>query len=233
MTHGADEREAFLKALQEVPFISRACRKAGIARATVYRWMEEDLEFRIAVKKQIQKGHDLLGEAAYAVVQEKIKERNFAAARFFLLHFRSLYGVKQSEAESEDETAQEKAAPEEPWRSALVDENGYMTVSKQMAEYLKQFDHDDDAAPQEPKRERSALEDEDGNLIVNRKLFDNLVQQGDLTENDLAGEVSDNPDAPGKHGLDRSILPNFLRIRQRSAKQEPANGSSQPEHDTS
>lgn len=87
MAYGDDERKAFLEALEKTPFIALACKKTGISRATVYRWMRDDIDFRIAVKQAVHSIHDKLGEAAYSVVQEKVKEKNFTAARFVLTHY--------------------------------------------------------------------------------------------------------------------------------------------------
>ena len=39
------EKEALIKSLSEMPIIEIACKRAGVGRASYYRWLKEDSEF--------------------------------------------------------------------------------------------------------------------------------------------------------------------------------------------
>jgi transcriptional regulator of acetoin/glycerol metabolism len=36
------EKNALIEALKEMPIVQIACKKAGVGRATYYRWLQED-----------------------------------------------------------------------------------------------------------------------------------------------------------------------------------------------
>jgi hypothetical protein len=86
MTRNSDDRNKFLQALREVPFIHRAAKKVGIHPATIYRWIARNPEFANAVEDALVIGRENLTEAAESLVVKKIKEEDLGAAKFFLTH---------------------------------------------------------------------------------------------------------------------------------------------------
>lgn len=141
MAHGADERAAFLAVLEQAPFITRACKKTGIARTTVYRWIHEDTEFAAKVRHTVRMGHETLGEAAYSVLHEKVKERNLPAATFVLTHYPSTYSVRRDGSDVEDRDAQNLRRDSlfDPATSPFCNSHGNLVVSPQTAKRLEKM----------------------------------------------------------------------------------------------
>jgi hypothetical protein len=195
MAHGDDERKAFLEALEKTPFIALASKKAGIARATVYRWMQADVEFKIAVKQALRLSHDKLGEAAYSVVHEKVKEKNFTAARFVLTHYPSLYGVTQRNSDIRKESEEEQ---KQDWKN--------MTAEQRRTAALREAFW--------------TFSDDDGNLIMSRQMADRMIEDGHITEDDIVGVVPDDPNDPGRLNLHSSAPRGAVRVRTRHKKDQ-------------
>jgi hypothetical protein len=83
-----DKRDAkklkLLKQLEDNPLVSLACNRAGISRATYYRWRDEDPVFRGEVLKAIAKGTDKLNDFAESKLIENIKAGNQQAIAYWL-----------------------------------------------------------------------------------------------------------------------------------------------------
>jgi len=82
----SDEKSVFLETLKEMPFISYAAKKSGIARSTIYRWMKDNQEFNKLVTKTSKDGRDQLVDLAEMMLVKLIKEGNLKAITFFLMH---------------------------------------------------------------------------------------------------------------------------------------------------
>jgi hypothetical protein len=80
------ERSKFIKTLEDAPFVSYAAKKVGISRATIYRWMNSNQEFREAVNVALDSGRNHVGDIAEMSLVELIKSKNLAAIKFFLQH---------------------------------------------------------------------------------------------------------------------------------------------------
>lgn len=74
----------FIEQLKEAPFFSYAAKKAGVARATIYRWYNGDKEFKEAVDSALTDGRSQLGDLAEMKLIEKIKEKDLGAIKFYL-----------------------------------------------------------------------------------------------------------------------------------------------------
>lgn len=85
------EQSKFIKTLEDVPFVSYAAKKAGIARATIYRWKKENPEFRFAMEKALNSGRDQLTDMAEMALVENIKNKDMGAIKFFLQHNNEKY----------------------------------------------------------------------------------------------------------------------------------------------
>ena len=56
------DKERILGHLKSVPIIEVACKKANIARATYYRWRNEDTEFLRQSEEALQDGIDMIND---------------------------------------------------------------------------------------------------------------------------------------------------------------------------
>lgn len=83
---GKYDKSKFIEVLKEIPFVSYAAKKAGIARATIYRWQKSDKDFRQAVDSALIEGRGQLGDLAEMKLVEKVKEKDMGAIKFYLQH---------------------------------------------------------------------------------------------------------------------------------------------------
>lgn len=58
----------FLKEYSDVPIVSFACQKSGLSRNTIYRWCQEDPDF----KEEMQKAYKLGNESITDLAQSKL-----------------------------------------------------------------------------------------------------------------------------------------------------------------
>ncbi len=84
MARHNDDRLQLLKILEETPFLNAACKKVGIARATVYRWMDSNLDFKKNVQKALKEGRHNGVEIAEVMLLKKVREGDMSAIRFLL-----------------------------------------------------------------------------------------------------------------------------------------------------
>lgn len=86
-----EKRQAKMKAdvlehLSKVPIVQIVCEKAGISRATYYRWIEESDTFSAEVAKAIAVGTDRISDLAESKIVSAINNDNLTASIFFLKH---------------------------------------------------------------------------------------------------------------------------------------------------
>ncbi len=86
MAKSAKEKLKFLEILEEAPQINYACKKSGIGRTTVYRWMKEDELFKVRVDDAILVGRSVWVDMAESALLKNVKDGNMAAIKFFLIH---------------------------------------------------------------------------------------------------------------------------------------------------
>lgn len=79
--------------------MQRACKKAGFARSTVYRWMEKDLGFRNAVRDAQEIGQDTMNDYVEAKLFENIQSNNQRSIEFYLRHNNPKYASTHVETE--------------------------------------------------------------------------------------------------------------------------------------
>ncbi len=77
-------RNQIVEILSEKPFINYACKKAGIARATVYRWIKDIPEFRQAIDEALKHGRANAGEIAESKLLKLVNEGDFRAIQYYL-----------------------------------------------------------------------------------------------------------------------------------------------------
>ncbi|MFA7309060.1 MAG: helix-turn-helix domain-containing protein [Patescibacteria group bacterium] len=80
----AKNKKEILALLSELDNISIVCKKAGVSRATFYRWIEEDMDLADEVTKARKLGRAALNDLAKSALTQKIKEGNMQAIVFQL-----------------------------------------------------------------------------------------------------------------------------------------------------
>jgi hypothetical protein len=90
----AVEKKRILDQLREMPIVEVACRRAGIGRATYYRWLKKDIEFARLCGEALQQSTAAVSDIAEAKLINAIQESNMSAISFWLRHHHSTYKNK-------------------------------------------------------------------------------------------------------------------------------------------
>ncbi len=80
------DKKSVIENLRRMPIIEAACNKAGIARATFYRWKDQDSDFSLAVEVAQEEGEALIRDVAVSKIIKGINEDNLSAAMYWLNH---------------------------------------------------------------------------------------------------------------------------------------------------
>jgi len=86
MAKTSDDKSRLLQILAEAPLIGPACKKVGISRATFYRWMKDNLDFRIEVEKAMKSGRENLNDVGESGLVGLMREKNLGAIKYYLEH---------------------------------------------------------------------------------------------------------------------------------------------------
>lgn len=123
------DKAKLLSHLENAPMISLACIKAGISRATFYRWRKDDPEFSREVELAQESGTDNISDLAESKIVSKISNGDFAAIKLWLAAHRGPYMPHK---------AVDRLSPAEAEYSALIEQ--------QRAGLKAFFDDTDDGA---------------------------------------------------------------------------------------
>lgn len=88
------KREEFLAELRKIPIIQVACEKVGLSRTSVYRWKDEDEEFKKEMEKAMTDGEAFVNDMSESQLLTLIKEKDWSAISFWLRHHHSAYKNK-------------------------------------------------------------------------------------------------------------------------------------------
>ncbi len=88
------EKELLIKQLRNVPIIQLACEKAGISRATYYRWRKESRQFTKETDEALLEGILLINDVAESQLMSAIREKNMTAIIYWLRHHHTSYANK-------------------------------------------------------------------------------------------------------------------------------------------
>lgn len=103
------DKQAVLENLRKTPIIQVACEKAGVGRASYYRWKKEDTGFSKMADESIEEGVRLISELAESQLISSIKNQNMTGIIFWLKNHHPAYTPKleltapKSEELSEDQ----------------------------------------------------------------------------------------------------------------------------------
>lgn len=88
------DKERLIEALKEMPIIQIACKKAGVSRATYYRWRKEDKEFLRNSEDALLHGIEFINDMGESQLITLIKEKKMPAIALWLKHNHKRYGAK-------------------------------------------------------------------------------------------------------------------------------------------
>lgn len=86
-----EAKAEILKFAQEMPIDSYVCKKVGIGRSTLYRWFEDDKNFKKKFKDSKRIGMSLISDIAESNIIKNIKNGNQRAIEFWLKHHKADY----------------------------------------------------------------------------------------------------------------------------------------------
>jgi hypothetical protein len=85
------DKDIMLAKLETTPIVQVAATKAGVSRATYYRWCNEDENFKARAEEILQKGRAFVSDMAESQLMKKISEGNLTATIFWLKNHRKEY----------------------------------------------------------------------------------------------------------------------------------------------
>ena len=116
------DKQLLLDALKEMPIIQVACKRAGISRATYYRWQQEDRDFKRKSLDALDDGIEFINDMSESQLITLIKEKKMPAIAMWLKNNHKRYGSKGREyipiASTEDLTPEEEKLVSDALRMA-------------------------------------------------------------------------------------------------------------------
>lgn len=99
------ERQLVLEHLHKIPIVQVACERAGVSRASYYRWRNGDSDFLHATDEAIIEGEKLINDMSESQLISLIRDKNGSAIKYWLQHhhpkyagqFKSFSSVKEAE----------------------------------------------------------------------------------------------------------------------------------------
>lgn len=114
------EKELIIEQLKKTPIVQIAAEKAGIGRATYYRWKKEDSEFSQKAEEALQEGSFLVNDIAESQLMSAIKDKNLTAIIFWLKHHHPAYLTKVEITSVGKEDEKLTSEQEESVKKALI-----------------------------------------------------------------------------------------------------------------
>lgn len=128
-------KNSIIEQLKKMPIVQIACERAGIGRATYYRWRNENKNFKKMADDAIAEGELLINDMSESQIISLIREKNWSAISFWLRHHHPKYTnkleitghLKHSE---EELTLEEKGLIKKALRLALPPTNKHEEKKK-------------------------------------------------------------------------------------------------------
>lgn len=83
--------QSFLEELRRIPNVSLACENSGISRNTVYRWCNEDSEFKARMEEALECGVESVSDLAESKMIGQINSGNMRAIQYWLDNHKKEY----------------------------------------------------------------------------------------------------------------------------------------------
>ena len=80
----AKDKQALIEILKEMPIVQIACKRAGISRATYYRWRKEDKDFLEQSDNAFADGVEFINDMSEGQLISLIREKSWSAISFWL-----------------------------------------------------------------------------------------------------------------------------------------------------
>ncbi len=87
-------KTVFLEQLKRTPTIETACQKVGVGRATVYRWINSNKQFKKKVEEALTEGRTFMSDVAESQLFSLIGDKKIEAIRLFLSTHNPRYNNK-------------------------------------------------------------------------------------------------------------------------------------------
>jgi predicted DNA binding protein len=118
-------KERIIENLKKAPIIQIACERAGIGRATYYRWRQTDRIFAQQADEALLEGSLLVNDLAESQLISAIREQNLGAIVFWLKHHHPNYTTKlevtaRLKSENEALTPKQEALVEKALKLAAL-----------------------------------------------------------------------------------------------------------------
>ena len=78
------DKSNLLELLRDTPLVQPACQRAGVSRATYYRWRKEDADFKKESDEAINQGRLLINDLAESKLISQIRNENMTAIIYWL-----------------------------------------------------------------------------------------------------------------------------------------------------
>lgn len=88
------DKQALIEALKEMPIARVACKRAGVSRATYYRWRNDDKKFLQECYGAISIGIEAINEMSDSQLIALIGEKSLQAIKWWQQHNHERYGAK-------------------------------------------------------------------------------------------------------------------------------------------
>jgi hypothetical protein len=90
----AAEKLRIIEQLNNMPIVEIACKRAGVARSTYYRWLKKDAKFAARCAEALEQSTGAVNDIAEAKLISAIQEGNMTAISFWLRSRHSAYQTK-------------------------------------------------------------------------------------------------------------------------------------------
>jgi hypothetical protein len=90
-TRRTADKAKLIEQLKKMPIVQIATDRAGISRATYYRWLDEDLTFRDDAVSAINEGESFISDKSEGQLLALIGEKHFGAIKTYLQHHNEKY----------------------------------------------------------------------------------------------------------------------------------------------
>lgn len=95
-----ENKNKILEILKEMPIIEVACKRAGIGRATYYRWRKEDKDFLEQSENAMAQGFEFINDMSESQIVTLIREKKMPAITLWLKHHHPYYGASKHQRSS-------------------------------------------------------------------------------------------------------------------------------------
>lgn len=79
-----DDKQKFLDELENLPIVSVVCKRAGISKATIYRWLDDDPAFKKKYDRALKRGRETLVDHAESKLVKMADKEHFGAIKMIL-----------------------------------------------------------------------------------------------------------------------------------------------------